>query len=202
MYTTLLTLMFACGDAEEPQSIPTPPAKEVTETPKPKAEAPKAEPNTEAPPVVDASGKDGGVAEGADAITAENDTVGGTKPEVKTSEKLMTTGEVKAPQSKLLPDKVERMLKGKAKKEGYQTIKNFKLIKNECQAGGVCTGIGQGTAVKTTVTYSEGNGVSVKQEDGSAKDAIISKIEGDNFTVKYADGTEATVAKSSVGLKK
>ena len=56
--------------------------------------------------------------------------------------------------------------------------------------------------MKTTITYAEGNGVSVKQEDGSAKDAIISKIDGDNFTVKYADGTESTVAKSSVGLKK
>ena len=56
--------------------------------------------------------------------------------------------------------------------------------------------------MKTTVTYAEGNGVSVKQEDGSAKEAIITKIEGDNFTVKYADGTEATVAKTSVGLKK
>ena len=197
MYTTLLALMFACGDAEETQDIPTPPVKEVKEAPKaaPKAEAPKPEPKKEAAPVADASGKDGDAA-------ADAGTVGGSKPEVKTSEKLMTTGEVKAPQSKLLPAKVERMLKGKAKKEGYQTVKNFKLIKNECKAGGICTGIGQGTAVKTTVTYSEGNGVSVKQEDGSAKEAIISKIDGDNFTVKYADGTEATVAKSAVGLKK
>ena len=200
MYTTLLALMFACGDAEETQTIPTPPAKEVKEAPKPepKAEAPKPEPKEEAAVVADASGKDGDAA----AATPEADTVGGTQPDVQTSEKLMTTGEVNAPQSKLLPNKVERMLKGKAKKEGYQTIKNFKLIKNECQAGGICTGIGQGTAVKTTVTYSEGNGVSVKQEDGSAKDAIVSKIDGDNFTVKYADGTEATVAKSAVGLKK
>ncbi len=197
MYTTLLALMFACGDAEEPQDIPTPPVKKVNEAPKqePKAEAPKPEPKEGAAAVADASGKDG------DAAT-DDGTVGGTKPDVKTSEKLMTTGEVKAPQSKLLPAKVERMLKGKAKKEGYQTVKNFKLIKNECKAGGICTGIGQGTAVKTTVTYSEGNGVSVKQEDGSAKEAIISKIDGDNFTVKYADGTETTVAKSAVGLKK
>ena len=197
MYTTLLALMFACGDAEEAQDIPTPPAKEVKEAPKaaPKAEAPKPEPTEDAAATADESGKDG-------AAAPEAGTVGGTKPEVKTSEKLMTTGEVKAPQSKLLPDKVERMLKGKAKKEGYQTIKNFKLIKSECKAGGICTGIGQGTAVKTTVVYAEGNGVSVKQEDGSAKEAIISKIEGDNFTVKYADGTEATVTKSSVGLKK
>ena len=34
MYTTLLTLMFACGDAEETQEIPAPPAKEVKEAPK------------------------------------------------------------------------------------------------------------------------------------------------------------------------
>ena len=188
MYTTLLALMFACGDAEETQDIPTPPVKEVKEAPKP-------EPKKEAAPVADANAKD-------ETAATDNAPVGGSKPNVKTSEKLMTTGEVKAPQSKLLPAKVERMLKGKAKKEGYQTVKNFKLIKNECKAGGICTGIGQGTAVKTTVTYSEGNGVSVKQEDGSAKEAIISKIEGDNFTVKYADGTEATVAKSTVGLKK
>ena len=31
--------------------------------------------------------------------------------------------------------------------------------------------------------------------------AIITKIDGDNYTVKYADGTEATVAKTAVGLK-
>ena len=192
MYTTLIALMFACGDAEETKEIPAPPPKEVKEAPK--AEAPKKAPEApteEAAPVADESGKDGA------AQAAE-----GTKPEVKTSEKLMTTGEVKAPQSKLLPNKVERMLKGKAKKEGYQTIKNFKLIKNECKAGGVCTGIGQGTAVKTTITYSEGNGVAVKQEDGSAKDALITKIDGENYTVQYADGTEATVAKSAIGLRK
>jgi len=198
MYTTLIALMFACGDAEETKEIPAPPAKEVKEAPKAEAPAKAPEdPATEAAPVADESGKDGEAGAAADNGSAE-----GTKPEVKTSEKLMTTGEVKAPQSKLLPNKVERMLKGKAKKEGYQTVKNFKLIKNECQAGGVCTGIGQGTAVKTTITYSEGNGVAVKQEDGSTKDAIITKIDGDNYTVTYADGTEATVAKSAVGLRK
>ena len=119
MYTTLLALMFACGDAEETQDIPTPPTEEVKEAPKdaPKAEAPKPEPKEDAA-AADEAGKDGAA-----------ETVGGTKPTVETSEKLMTTGEVKAPQSKLLPDKVERMLKGKAKKEGYQTVKNFKLIK-------------------------------------------------------------------------
>ena len=66
---------------------------------------------------------------------------------------------------------------------------------------GICTGIGQATAVRTTITYSEGNGVSVKQEDGSSKDAVITKIEGDNYSVKYSDGSEATVAKTAVGLK-
>ena len=201
MYTTLLALMFACGDAEETQEIPAPPPKEVKEAPKaeaPKAEAPKIESSKSAPeavPATDASGKD-------DIATTQAGDLGGTAPEVKTSEKLMTTKEVKAPQSKLLPDKVKRMLTGKAKKEGYQTIKDFKLIKNECQAGGICTGIGQATAVRTVVTYVEGNGVSVKQEDGSAKDAIITKIDGDNYTVRYADGTESTVAKTTVGLKK
>ena len=58
-------------------------------------------------------------------------------------------------------------------------------------------GLVKRTAVKLQSLYAEGNGVSVKQEDGSAKEAIISKIEGDNYTVKYADGSEATVAKSS-----
>ena len=195
MYTTLLALMFACGDAEETQEIPAPPPKEVKEAPKAKEEAPKPTPNEAA------TTTEGGT-DGTAAAEAGTDTVSGTAPEVKTSEKLMTTKEVKAPQSKLLPDKVKRMLTGKAKKEGYQSIKNFKLIKNECQAGGICTGIGQATAVKTTVTYAEGNGVSVKQEDGSAKEAIITTIDGDNYTVKYADGSEATVAKTSVGLKK
>lgn len=195
MYTTLLTLMFACGDAEETKEIPAPP-KEVQETPKaevPKAEAPKVEPKPEAP-ALDESSKDA-------ALPTVAEEVGGTQPEVKTSEKLMTTGEVKAPQSKLLPEKVERMLKAKAQKEGYQTIKNFKLIKNECQAGGVCTGIGQATAVKTSITYAEGNGVSVKLEDG-VKPAVITKIDGDKYTVKLADGTESTVEKSAISLKK
>lgn len=198
MYTTLLALMFACGDAEETQEIPAPPTQETKEEPKAKeakVEAPKPTPKEDV--VIEEEGKtDAPVAEAGD------DTVGGTEPEVKTSEKLMTTKEVKAPQSKLLPEKVKRMLTGKAQKEGYQSIKDFKLIKNECQAGGICTGIGQATAVRTTVTYAEGNGVSVKQEDGSAKSAIITKIDGDNYTVKYADDTEATVAKTAVGLKK
>ena len=114
----------------------------------------------------------------------------------------MTTKEVKAPQSKLLADKVEKQLEAKAKKEGYGTIKGFKLIKNECKAGGICTGIGQATAVKTTITFVEGNGVSIKQEDGTSKDGIITKVEEGKFTVKYADDSEVTVDKGSLGLKK
>ena len=112
MYTTLLALMFACGDAEETQDIPTPPAKEVKEAPKaaPKAEAPKEEPKEAA--VADESGKDG-------AAPAEAGTVGGTNPEVKTSEKLMTTGEVKAPHPNCFRQSGTNAQR-KAK-EGYQT---------------------------------------------------------------------------------
>ena len=196
MFTTLFTLFFACGDAEETKEIPQPPEKPA-EVAKPEAKAPtptKSDAPAEEVAKPDASGKDGG------AVT--EGTIGGTKPEVKTAEKLMTTKEIQAPQSKLLTSKVERMLKAKAQKEGFQTIKNFKLIKNECKAGGVCTGIGQGTAVKTTILFVEGNGVAVVQEDKSTKDAIISKVDGNNFTVKYADGSEATVERGALSMKK
>ena len=66
MYTTLLALMFACGDAEETQDIPAPPPKEVKEAPKTapaKAETPK--PAPEEVVVKDESGKDGAVATAA-----------------------------------------------------------------------------------------------------------------------------------------
>ena len=195
MYSTIFALLFACGDAEETKEIPKPLAA-VENTEKPVSKAPEAKPaakdGEETPaPETEEVGKDG-----------QPLTVGGTKPTVQNSEKLMTTKEVKAPQSKLLADKVEKQLRAKAKKEGYGTIKGFKLIKNECKAGGICTGIGQGTAVKTTITFVEGNGVSVKQEDGTAKDGIITKVEEGKFTVKYADDSEATVEKGSLGLKK
>ena len=195
MYSTIFALLFACGDAEETKEIPKPPAA-VEKTVKPVSKTPEAKPaakeGEETPtPSTEEVGKDG-----------QPLTVGGTKPTVQNSEKLMTTKEVKAPQSKLLADKVEKQLRAKAKKEGYGTIKGFKLIKNECKAGGICTGIGQGTAVKTTITFVEGNSVSVKQEDGTAKDGIITKVEEGKFTVKYADDSEATVEKGSLGLKK
>lgn len=196
MYSTIFALLFACGDAEETKEIPKPPASAAVAAEKPAPKGPDAKPAVKEgegtpTPSAEEVGKDG-----------QPLTVGGTKPTVKNSEKLMTTKEVKAPQSKLLADKVEKQLRAKAKKEGYGTIKGFKLIKNECKAGGICTGIGQGTAVKTTITFVEGNGVSVKQEDDSSKDAIITKVEDDKFTVKYADGSEATVNKGSLRLKK
>lgn len=192
MFTTLFALFFACGDAEETKEIPKPPEKPA-EVAKPKAEKAPV-PAEKAPTKPEASGQDG--------QPAAEGSIGGTKPEVKTAEKLMTTKEIKAPQSKLLASKVERLLKAKAKKAGYQRIKGFKLVKNECKAGGVCTGIGQATAVKTTIIFVEGNGVAVVQEDKSKKDAIISKIEGKQYTVKYADGTEATVKRSALSIKK
>ena len=196
MYSTIFALLFACGDAEETKEIPKPPASAAVAAEKPAPKEPEAKPATKEgegtpTPSADAAGQDG-----------EGTEIGGTKPTVKNSEKLMTTKEVKAPQAKQLASKVERQLRAKAKKAGYGTIKGFKLIKNECKAGGICTGIGQGTAVKTTITFVEGNGVSVKQEDDSSKDAIITKVEDDKFTVKYADGSEATVNKGSLGLKK
>ncbi len=192
MYTTLFALFFACGDAEETKEIPQPPEKPA-EVAKPEAKkAPT--PTEKVADTPDASGKDG--------QPAAEGSVGGTKPEVKTAEKLMTTKEIQAPQSKLLASKVERMLKAKAQKEGYQSIKGFKLIKNECKAGGICTGIGQATAVKTTIIFVEGNGVAVVQEDKSTKDAIISKIDGNKFTVKYADGSEAIVERAALSMKK
>ena len=81
MYTTLLALMFACGDAEEAQDIPTPPAKEVKEAPKaaPKAEAPKPEPEEVAAAPMKVVKMEHCGSRGWH--------FGGTKPEVKTSEK-------------------------------------------------------------------------------------------------------------------
>ncbi len=192
MYTTIFALLFACGDAEEKQEIPKPSTPEV------KAEA-KAEPT---PPVAtksdDMPEKSDNSANGAEKTTTD---IGGTKPTVKKEEKLISTKKVEAAQSKLLKGKVEKMLKSEAKKQGFDSVKGIKLAKQTC-SGGTCSAIGQGTAVKTVITYAEGNGISVKQDEGEAKDAIITKIDGDKFSVKYADGTEATVTKDKLGLRK
>lgn len=185
MYTTIFALLFACGDAEEKQEIPPPPTAEV------KTEAPE----KQAPAAAETSGQ---TAENADNAPTE---IGGTKPTVKTEEKLISTKKVEAAQSKLLAGKVEKMLKAEAKKQGFDSVKGITLAKQTCSSG-ICSAIGQGTGVKTTITYAEGNGISVKQDEGEAKDAIITRIDGNNFTVKYADGTEATVTKNKLGLRK
>ena len=182
----LISLFIACGDSEEQQTIPTPPEKPVVAAPAP---AEKAE---EAP----AKTADGD--KGSEEAEGNN----GTKPEVTVSEKLITTGEVKAAQSKMIKGKVEKQLKAKAKKAGFDSIQNIKLVKNECQAGGTCVGIGQATAVKKSISYSTGNAVAVKQEDGSSKNGIIASINGEEYTVRYDDSSEAVVGKKELGLQK
>jgi hypothetical protein len=175
----LISLFIACGDSEEQQTIPTPPEKPVAAEPAP------AEKVEEAP-----------------VANEEAEGNNGTKPEVTVSEKLITTGEVKAAQSKMIKGKVEKQLKAKAKKAGFDSIQNIKLVKNECQAGGTCVGIGQATAVKKSISYSTGNAVSVTQEDGSSKNGIIASINGEEYTVRYDDASEGVVGKKDLGLQK
>ena len=192
----LISLFIACGDSEK-QTIPAPPP------PAPKAAPAKPEANKAAEgtaPVAAAAGDAN--AEAGDANAEAGDAVDGTQPEVQVSEKLITTGEVKAAQSKMIKGKVEKQLKAKAMKAGFDSIKNVKLVKNECKAGGTCVGIGQATAFKSSVTYSVGNAVAVSQEDGSTKNGVISSINGDDYAVRYADDSEATVALKDLGLQK
>ena len=185
--TTLLGLMLACGDSEEQQTIPAPPAK--TEEVKLEEKAP-VKPAEEAKP-------EEANTEGDAAVNME-----GTKPEVKVSEKLITTGEVKSAQPKAMKGLVNKALKAKAKESGFSDVKNIKMIKNSCEAGGTCVGIGQGTAVNTTITYGVGNAVTVKLDDGTVKDAIIKSIDADKYTVQFADSTESVVEQSVLGLRK
>lgn len=186
------------------QTIPEPPAATEAEKPVEKpAEEPAVKPVEPVKPTIEAPEPMEDAEEEAEAETTSGDAANmeGTKPEVQVSEKLITTGEIKAAQAKQIKGKVEKALKAKASQSGFSDVQNIKMIKNECQAGGTCVGIGQGTAVKTTVTYSVGNAVAVKQDDGS-KDAIIKKIEDGKYTVQFADGSEAAVEESALGLRK
>lgn len=187
MLTTLLGLLLACGDSEEKQTIPAPPAK--TEEVKPEEKVP-------AKPAEEAKTEEAKT-EGDAAANME-----GTKPEVKVSEKLITTGEIKAAQAKQIKGKVTKALNAKAKESGFSDVKNIKMIKNSCEAGGTCVGIGQGTAVNTIITYSVGNAVTVKLDDGTMKDAIIKSMDADKYTVQFADATESVVEQSALGLRK
>ena len=176
----LLTQLIACEDTKEEPPPPPPQAQAAPEEKKP--EPPSQEQKAEA------TKTDGAAAEGTD-------------PKVSTQTKLIATGEVKAAQSKLLLSNVKRQLKARAKKEGFSGVKDVKLTKQTC-SGGSCTGIGQGTAFKTVVSYAAGNAVAVQQEDKSSKNAIIKEIKDNKYVVTYEDASEATVEKSALSVRK
>ena len=176
----LLTQLIACEDTTEQ---PPPPPAPAAVTPKP--EAPKAEVKKEE-------------TKPAEPAAAKTE---GTQPKVSTKTKLIATGEVKAAQSKLLVTNVKRQLKARAKKDGFDGVKDVKLTKQTC-SGGSCTGIGQGTAYKTVVTYEAGNAVAVAQDDKSNKNAVIKEIKDGKYVVTYEDASEATVEKSALSVRK
>ena len=171
----LIANLIACGE-EESKDIPTPPV----ETEETKAVEEKPEVKTEDVKEVAADG---------------------TAPEVKTESKKITSGEVAAAKSGDLMAKAKKRLSTRAQKEGFNGVKDIKLVKQECKEG-KCTGLAQATAYKTIVTYKEGNAVAVAQEDKSNKNAVITKIEADKYTVKYDDASEATVVKSALSVRK
>ena len=176
----LIANLIACGE-EESKAIPTPPVeteetKTVEEKPEVKTEDVKTEDVKE--------------------VAAD-----GTAPEVKTESKKITSGEVAAAKSGDLMAKAKKRLSTRAQKEGFNGVKDIKLVKQECKEG-KCTGLAQATAYKTIVTYKEGNAVAVAQEDKSNKNAVITKIEADKYTVKYDDASEATVVKSALSVRK
>jgi hypothetical protein len=176
----LLTQLIACEDTKETPPPP-PPAPVAAKKEEPKPEVKKEEPKPEEKPV--------------EAVSME-----GTKPKVDTKTKKITTGEIKAPQCKLLLSKIKPQLKARAKKEGFSDVKDIAIVKQT--AGTPCKGIGQGTAFKTTVTYVAGNAVAVKQEDKSKKNAIIKEVTDGKYVVTYEDKTEATVSKSALSIRK
>ncbi len=178
----LIANLIACGE-EEKKEIPTPPAKvEATKKEEPKPEVKKEEPKKE-------------------EANAEEAAASGNAPEVKTETKQITSGKINASKSGDLIPKGKRQLLTRAKKEGFSGVKDIKLVKQECKEG-KCTGLAQGMAYKTIITYKEGNEVAVAQADKSKKNAVIAKIDGDKYTVKYDDGSEATVAKSALSVRK
>ena len=174
----LLTQLIACEDTKE--EPPPPPTAQAA--PEKKPEPPKKEEKVEEAKTEGAAGE-------------------GTAPKVSTQTKIIATGEVKAAQSKLLLSNVKRQLKARAKKEGFTGVKDVKLTKQTC-SGGSCTGIGQGTAFKTIVSYEAGNAVAVKQDDESLKNAIIKEIKDDKYVVTYEDASEATVEKATLSVRK
>jgi type IV secretory pathway VirB10-like protein len=176
----LLTQLIACEDTKETPPPPPPPPVDVKKE-EPKPEVKKEEPTPEEKPV--------------EAVSME-----GTKPKVDTKTKKITTGELKAAQCKLLTSNAKRQLKARAKKEGFTDVKDVALIKTT--PGNPCKGIGQGTAYKTTVTYSAGNAVAVKQDDKSKKNAIIKEVTDGKYVVTYEDKTEETVEKSALSIRK
>ena len=190
LYNIILLGFLACGDetTKTEEAIPTPP------TDVKKEEVKKEEVKTEE--VKTEEVKTETVA--TEEVKTEAAPSEGTKPTVKTEDKLMTTKEIEAPQSKLLADKVEKQLLADAKSKGFDGIKDFKLVKNECKAGGTCKGIGQATAYKTVVTYAVGNAVTVTQADKTTKNGLITAIENDKYTVSYDDNSNATVELSAL----
>ena len=177
----LIANLIACGE-EETKEIPTPPKKEEVKKEEPpkkevkKEEAPKEEPKEEAKG-------------------------GANAPEVKTETKQITSGAVTASKSGDLLPKAKRQLLTRAKKQGFDNVKDINLVKQECKDG-KCTGLAQATAYKTVITYKEGNEVAVLQADKSKKNATISKVDGGKYTVKYDDGSEATVEKAALSVRK
>jgi hypothetical protein len=192
----LIANLIACGE-EDSKDIPPPPV-EIEETKK--AEQ-KPEVKTEDGKDATADGKDDAADGKDDAADGKDDAADGTAPEVKTESKKITSGEVAAAKSGDLMAKAKQRLSTRAQKEGFNGVKDIKLVKQECKEG-KCTGLAQATAYKTIVTYKEGNAVAVAQEDKSNKNAVITKIEADKYTVKYDDASEATVEKSALSVRK
>ena len=124
-----------------------------------------------------------------------------TQPKVSSKTKLIATGEVKAAQSKMLLGNIKRQLNGIAKKQGFDGVRDVKIAKQNC-SGGTCTGIGQGTAFKTVITFEAGNAVAVTQDDKSQKNAVIKNVTDGKYVVTYEDNPEATVEKSKLSIQK
>ena len=181
MLYSIITLGFlACGDeaTKTEEKIPTPPTEVKTEEVKTEeAKTEEVKPETQTA-----------------AQTAPSE---GTTPSTQPDNQLIATTEIKVAKSNLLADAVEKQLLADAKAKGFDGIKDFKLIKNECNASG-CTGIGQANAYKTTVTYAVGNAVVVTQADKTKKNGLITAIENDKYTVSYDDNSNATVEKSAL----
>jgi hypothetical protein len=192
----LIANLIACGE-EDSKDIPPPPV----ETEENKKVEQKPEVTTEDGKEVADDGKE--VADDGKEVAADGKEVAadGTAPEVKTSSKKITSGEVAAAKSGDLMAKATKRLKIRAQKDGFSGVKNIKLVKQECKEG-KCTGLAQATAYKTIVTYKVGNAVAVAQEDKSNKNAVITKIEADKYTVKYDDASEATVEKAALSVRK